>query len=537
MHCSTKTRLIDLLLLFVFLLTGIIRILRPYFRTISDNTILYILYVMIIFIWLKQIRKRLLNREERKYLTGVAIFILIYLLLRTIKFVYVLDDSTFARYLWYLYYLPQTLMVLYLFFAILYLGKPYHYVIKSRLKLLYFPAIFIIIGILTNDYHQLAFFFPKGIDYWNDIPYIHGIFYYLAISWIIIFFLMTLIITIIRCSISMKRKNIWIPLSPLLIGFFYMIAFTINRENLLQRMWKTSEVICFILIAFIECLILAGLFPSNDNYENLWKTSSIQSAIMDKTGKLHYQSNSNLPVTLEEVKMALSQEVLLKDTTMVLRSHIIKGGYGYWIKDRSEINRLNEKLKESANLLQEENDLLDAENKLREKRLRIQQKNRLYDDIAKSVHKQLNEIEKLLQYNKNFDIHLKYACILNVYVKRYSNLLLLSDQNSKIHSDELWFAITESLQYAKLYGIYTGSSYYEKQFLNGKDLILTYQIFEEALEQALPNITTILVNLDVCKGIKLHIEIDHPSSLLDKKYNYLQIEYEDDTEYITFYKR
>lgn len=54
---------------------------------------------------------------------------------------------------------------------------------------------------------------------------------------------------------------------------------------------------------------------------------------------------------------------------------------------------------------------------------------------------------------KAFIDTMKYACILNCYVKRCSNLLLLSHQNARIDSGELFLAISESLEYVRLFGI------------------------------------------------------------------------------------
>lgn len=545
MNCSTKTKIVDLILLGVFLLTGIVRLIRHYFIQISDNTILYILFVSVIFVWSRQMRKRLLHDEERKYLTSVSISIVFYLMIRTIKYVFLPVGALLTRYAWYLYYLPQTLIVLFLFFAILCIGKPYDYRIKNSWKFLYVLAAFLIISIMTNDIHQMAFRFPNGIKYWDEIPYIHGLIYYLAVFWMILFFFITLVITVIKCSILEKRKNIWIPLIPLLIGILYIIAFIIERENKWQMMWKTSEMMCFITIAFIECLIIAGLFPSNDNYEKLWNASTLRNGIMDKEGKICYQSKESIDVSLEQVQMALNEKVYLQDGNLVLRSHFIKGGYGYWIRDLSEINYLNKELEEIGDVLQEENAMLKAENELMQKKMRILQKNHLYNNIAKSVSKQLDEIEQILkipQEEKEFEKNIKYVCILNTYIKRRSNLLLLLAQNQKIHSNELWLAIMESLEYVKVNGIYKGQNCHGERMLDGNLLLLTYQIFENILEASVKTCKSILVDLDVTDGIEMHMEIEPIKNLVkeddlvkevEKLQGHFLIEIEDEIGFVT----
>ena len=55
--------------------------------------------------------------------------------------------------------------------------KPYHYQLERKWRILYIPAFILISGIMTNDFHQLAFRFPDGIQNWG-MEYTKGIFIY-----------------------------------------------------------------------------------------------------------------------------------------------------------------------------------------------------------------------------------------------------------------------------------------------------------------------------------------------------------------------
>lgn len=115
-------------------------------------------------------------------------------------------------------------------------------------------------------------------------------------------------------------------------------------------------------------------------------------------------------------------------------------------------------------------------------------------------------------------------------------------QNQKIHSNELWFAITESLEYIKISGIYKGQNYHGEQLLDGDLLLLTYQVFENILEASVKTCKSILVDLDVTDDIEMHMEIEPIKNLVkeddlvkevEKLQGHFLIEIEDEIGFVT----
>lgn len=237
----------------------------------------------------------------------------------------------------------------------------------------------------------------------------------------------------------------------------------------------------------------------------------------------------------------------MEDGNVILKSCRIHGGFGYWIRDISEINRLNQELSDLGDVLIEENAMLNAENEMRTKRVRIEQQNRLYTNIAEQLSPQLESLgrilERLPEDETAFEREMKYACILNTYVKRYSNLLLLSNQRQNISSRELQLALMESLEYVRLYGIIAHGSYKGEYLLPGEWILLAYRVFESVLETAIPGAKAVLVNLytmDNC--LVLRMEIDSPGKKLlsdfmrqeiEALHGRLDIEADTDTEYVS----
>ena len=501
----------DWVCIFLIIMSGPVRVLFNVIPGYSCNIIIFLLYTSALFIWISQVKRRLLQNEERKFLSGVAALMLFLMAVRTIKFDFLPSGSVYARYAWYLYYVPQTLAVLWMFFAVLYIGKPYHYRLERRWRLLYIPALILIGGIMTNDFHQLAFGFPDGIQNWKNV-YTRGPLYILVISWMAILFWLILVIAFSRCVFSQNRQRIWIPMIPLGIGVVYTIFYIKSPNGLFASWYKMAEVICFIFPAFMECLILARLLPSNDCYMDLWQASSAGSGLMDFEDHILYSSENCLPVTKEQIIMAKRKTVLLSDDQTILRSHEVSGGWGFWYKDISEILKLNKNLAEVGDVLVEENAMLEGAIRLSEKKIKVEEKNQLYNEIAREVSPQLKKLNDLLdsveENRQDIREKLCYGGVLNAYIKRCSNLLILPRQSGSLNVGELWLALSESLEYMRLYGIKAYGEKTGEGFIRGKEAILLYETFERIIESVVQKTKAILVLLDMKDNLIMRMEID-----------------------------
>ena len=183
---------------------------------------------------------------------------------------------------------------------------------------------------------------------------------------------------------------------PLGIGGVYTIIYILSPKGLFPSLYKMAEVICFIFPAFMECLILARLLPSNDSYMDLWQVSSAGGGLMDFEGNIFYSSEKCLPVKKEQIITAKRKTVLLSDEQTILRSHEVSGGWGFWYKDISDILKLNRNLEEVGDVLVEENAMLEGAIRLSEKKIKVEEKNQLYNEIAREVSPQLKELNELL---------------------------------------------------------------------------------------------------------------------------------------------
>lgn len=546
MRNSRKTRVLNCVCVALVLLSGVARLVMQDVEAVSCNSLICTLFTAAAVIWISQLQRRLLRTETRRNLIAVGIFAILWMMLRTVKYLFTPYSSAAERYCWYLYYLPQTFILLPMLYSALQIGRAPDQQLDRRWRLLYLPATALVLGILTNDLHQLAFRFPEGRP-WTDSAYEHGVLYYASIIWMALLFIVIVVVALRRCAVHANRKKLWMPLAPLAFGLFCFLSFFIWDNGGFLSVFRVPEIICFTDCAFMECLILAGLLPSNDSYDDLWNASSIGAGIMASSGEMRRSAMQTITVSPAQVRQAERGEVLLQDGNVSLRSHKIHGGYGFWTKDTSEITRLNRELAELGDVLAEENAMLDAENRLAEERARMEQQSRLYDGVAQSVKPQLDRISELLdnvpREERAFERSMKYACILNAYVKRRSNLLLLQHQNNKIDGRELCLAISESMEYLRLYGVDTHAEFCAQGSVSGEKLLAAYAVFEAALEAALPDVDAVIVALTISEGtLTLRMELNAPSRLLTREeaekslglpQTTVRVEAEDTTEYLT----
>ncbi|MDD6616746.1 MAG: histidine kinase N-terminal 7TM domain-containing protein [Lachnospiraceae bacterium] len=516
-------------------------------RSYSYNSMILVLIAAAILIWAIQLRRRLLATYIRSSLTAAAVLMLFWMILRTIKYEFLPEESELSRYIWYLYYIPMIFIPLLMFLSALHIGKSDRQTVSRGWKLLYSAAYVLAVSVLTNDVHQKVFFFPEGLSDRSDIAYIHGPVYYMVVVWMAVLFAAMLVIVFSRCAVSSVRKKIWVPMIPLAMGIVYTALYLTDSSSVALRIMTLPETGCFLFAAFMESLILIHLVPSNDNYGEFWNAASLRVGIMDLEGKICYASERSIPFELEQVKRAEDQDVFQESGNLVLRSSRIPGGYCYWTKDISYINTLNNSLSELGDVLEEENVMLRAEQKLLQEQERIRRQNELYDAIAQKIRPRLDQISRILEEpdrdDEEFIREMKYACILNAYVKRYSNLLLMARQNTYVDSGELWLALSESLNHVELYGVKACGSCQGASPLPGDQLLILYELFEYILESAIPGAAALFVNLVVLEEeLSLRMTLETPREFLTEELLKVQmtelcgtvhLELEQQTEYVS----
>lgn len=463
--------------LFFFFLAGFFQMiddLLPDFWHVLFSVLAHVILLSLVVFWGVSIIHRIIRKDLRLYLLIIAIFILFFLVVRMIKYGLTRNDDILNRYLWYSYYVSQCLIPPTLLLASLSIetkdGKP----LKKTWFLIFIPAIILLSLIYTNDLHQLTFIFEYSK---NDFLYKHGIVFYLAIIWEILITIISIIIMIIKCQVSACRKKIWIPIFTFLgCVFISTICFLVNISS-----FKIPELLCFSCILIIESCIDIGLIPSNINYEKYFYHSMCSAFITDENLQVIYRSKSSLSLDKEQLKAAIISPIMIDKNTKFYGTKI-HGGYTFRSEDLSLINEINNGLQEAKQQTKEENDIIEAENEIKKQSAKIDEQKKLYEKVETYTKDEINKLNNILQLKtineEDFINKMRFACVLAAYIKRHSNLIILSKKDKLMDIDELELSINESISYLSLSNIECFLDCKLKGKINSDILGIIYDFFE-----------------------------------------------------------
>ena len=133
--------------------------------------------------------------------------------------------------------------------------------------------------------------------------------------------------------------------------------------------------------------------------------------------------------------------------------------------------------------------------------------------------------------------------MLGAYIKRYANLMLLSEVSKTVSVNELGLSVTEVLRYLNRCGIPGELMNTAQGSISTEEALAVFEAFETLLENNLSDLTGAFVNLDTEGGrliFRLTLEnmrVEIPVSVTEKLMTcgiQSASEYEDNVGYISF---
>ena len=484
--------------------------LRFVFHPMTDNSLLAIsmmtlrwaIQVPLTVAWCLSIRRRILNTSIRKMLLTVGGLLLLWQLVRIIKFDYVIVTEPIGRYCWYSYYIAMILVPLIGVFVVDHIGKPEGYRSPVWMRYLFIPALFLLGTVFTNDLHQLVFTFPNGFEAYNS-DYGYGFMYIPVMAWFFVLALFFVIGLMVKSRVPGSKRFQTMPLLIAVFGISFWTAYSLGYIEC-----DLTAIDSLIIIMLLEGAIQSGLIPSNMNYRELFAKSTIAAQIVDGQ-QIHYTSANAAPLDKAVMEQAKCEAVSLGDT--ILHSQAIHGGHIFWQDDVKAINDLAEHLRDANDTLGERYDLMKAEVDLRERRLQAEEKSRLYDRIAQEIAPQLNKADALLQQSSEHpekaNALLSQVCVISAYIKRRANLILLGEEKAAVSAHELESCLRESLDNLRLCGVITYLDCHCEGQAAVKQVIAMYDLFEEVTEKLLGRLSAMMVTAEYAENtLRLRIQ-------------------------------
>lgn len=190
---------------------------RHIFHSPAVNHLRSGIYVFLFSAWCYSIWMRIVQTQVRRYLLAISVLMVLWILLRSIKFS--IDNMDAGRWLWYFYYFPMLLIPMLSVFVSLSLGKGEDFQLPRWTKLLYFPTLLLLLLVLTNDLHQQVFSFPSGVLSDQEYRYEGG--YFFVLGWVALCAGFALLSMVKNCRIPRSRRIRWLPLVPLALSLVY----------------------------------------------------------------------------------------------------------------------------------------------------------------------------------------------------------------------------------------------------------------------------------------------------------------------------
>lgn len=498
-------------------------------HTQVDEPILKMLLVMIrsviqislVIGWCSSVRTRIINKQVRHYLISVGILLAFWLTLRTCKWEFIAQNGTnLGRYLWYSYYIPMVFVPLLGVFIIDHIGKAENYKTPNKLKYIYIPAVFLVTAVLTNDLHKLVFSFPNGLENCES-DCIYHILYYITMAWFVLLGIYFVIMLIKKSRVPGSKSFQKLPAVILGISMIFWVMYCMQIVG-----GDLAAINCIMIISLLESAIQSGLIPSNTNYNELFRNSTVSAQIVDVNYKPCMISDSSEVLSENVMKSAEAAPIDLGDT--ILHSKAITGGHVLWQVDVKQINELIEVLRDTQERLGENNELLKAELELKEKRTRTEEKSRLYDRIAKEVAPQLAKADELLKLAETDPAQSKNAIakvsVICAYIKRRGNLLLLGEKSNIIPALELEYCIREELDNLRLGNVFASFDSQCDGELLLTHAVIAFDFYENIVERLLDDATAMMIHLKCMGGnIKMQLQIGCSEKIAEHKLSKLSV--------------
>ena len=496
------------------------------------------IYVFLFSAWCYTLWLRIVQVQVRRYLLAISALMVLWILLRSIKFS--IGNTDAERRLWYFYYFPMLFIPMLSVFVSQSLGKDEAFRLPRWTKLLYIPTLLLLLLVLTNDLHRQVFSFPSGVLSDGEYRYEKG--YYFVLGWEALCAAFSLVLMVRSCRIPHSRRIRWLPLVPFALSLAYAYAYVKKVYWVWVLAGDMTVSQCLIFASIFECCIQCGLIQSNLGYDELFEATSLPVQITDHALCTKYASIAmQKPLPQSELRHMQQDTVHLDDDTL-LKRHRLRSGWVFWKEDISALNQIRKELELTRDELRDTGDVLAAENAQRARWLKLTEENRLYDMMEAQTARQIAMLRDLLaelQRTEDSDRAIRLLgqiIIIGTYIKRRSNLIFVGVQRGAISVQELRLCLNESSENISVYGADCKTIVKGEGQLTVEQATQTYDLFEAVVEMELESLRALLISIEVGKQVEvtLCVSAAEPLCALSARFPGLAWEQDEDgLQYVT----
>lgn len=490
------------------------------------------IYIFLLCAWCHSVRVRIVQTQVQRYLLAISMLMVLWLLLRSIKFSIANTDA--ERWLWYFYYVPILFIPMLSVFVSQSLGKPEDFHLPRWTKLLYVPTVLLLLLVLTNDLHQRVFSFPSGIL--SDAAYRYERGYFFVLGWELFCAALSLFMIVTKCRIPHTKRVRLLPLVPFALSLAYAYAYAEKIHWVWVLAGDMTVAQCLMFTGIFESCIQCGLIQSNRGYDELLEATTLPVQITDETFcTKHASATMRPPLPQSELRQITQDTVQLDDDTL-LKRHKLRRGWAFWKEDVSKLNQLRQELELTCDELRDVGDVLAAENAQHARLLKLTEENRLYDMMEAQTARQIAMLqERLTELKKTDDPAraerlLGQIIVIGTYIKRRNNLIFVGVQRGSISVQELRLCLNESAENLCLYGAECSALIKGDGQLSIEQATAAYALFEAVVEAELDSLRSLLVSIEVGEALHMNLCISGEAPLRHLKDSFPALEWEEDED-------
>ena len=497
------------------------------------------IYVFLFSAWCYSLWIRIVQTQVRHYLLAISALMVLWILLRSIKFS--IENTDVERWLWYFYYFPMLFIPMLSVFVSRSLGKGEDFRLPRWTKLLYYPTLLLLLLVLTNDLHRQVFSFPSGVLSDQEYRYEGG--YFFVLGWVALCAGFAFLSMVKNCRVPGSRRLRWLPLVPLALSLVYACMYVKKVYWVWVLAGDMTVSQCLIFASVFECCIQCGLIQSNRGYDELFEATSLPVQITDPAFCSQYMSAAmQEALPRNELRQMRQDTVHLGDDTL-LKRHKLRRGWVFWKEDVSALNQIRRELELTREELRDTGDVLAAENAQHARWLKLTEENRLYDMMETQTARQIAMLQDLLtELQKTEDPDrarhlLGQVIIIGTYIKRRSNLTFVGVQRGAISVQELRLCLNESSENISIYGADCRAIIKGEGQLTVEQATQVYDLFEAVVETELESLRALLISIEVAEWVDVALCVSAVEPLCGLRAQFPGLEWEQDEDGLQYVTR
>ena len=460
------------------------------------NHIRTALYLLLFTLWGFSLDRRIIQRQALHCLRLTAALMLLWLILRTLKYSVVTGPAA-GRYIWYLYYLPMLFLPLLGVYIALSMGKSEDYRLSRGTGMLSIIPAALFLLVITNDLHQQVFAFKSGVP---GLPvsgtYSYRPLYFICLGWMVVCMAFSLVCLFRKSRIpSGEGKRI----TPFVLGCAMLLYSILYLSGIPAVRWWFGDMnvmFCLLYAAIYESCIRCRMIPSNTGYVELFEASTLAACIADRSGRIVLRSRA----AGKDMTCPQEGQRIVRPDGMRISSAPISGGYALWQDNVRQLAKLRTRLNANKEKMERNKKKLKDAYLVQKSLHELTEKNRIYNELEEKHSRQTAQMRQMLARCERAGPAkrrslLKKVLLLGTYIKRSANLYFLCSEYQWLPQQELRLTVDEAVRALTACGTECGVIYRTTEPMRASEVVRLFDLLEIVAETTVDDLRSLFISV------------------------------------------